>query len=191
MALKNFKALKDFERDGVSVKSGEELVLTEREGEKRVKAGEVMDGRFLDPADPKDAEKIEAAEAEYDEKYEANMAKEAARDEAKQEELAEDDEKREALVEEGKQLLTEIANADGEEPNREELEGLSRLETPVLEKRIAELREKKPAEEVDDSMKRDELEAVALKEGMTQEEIDGAETKADLVQKIQEKRKSK
>lgn len=145
MALKNFKALKDFERDGVSVKSGEELVLTEREGEKRMAAGEVMDGRFLDPADPKDAKAIEKAEAEYDEKYEANMAKEAARDEAKQEELAQDDEKREELVEEGEQLIRDLAEADGRDPKQEEIEQLQRLETDVLEKRVVKLRAEKKA----------------------------------------------
>lgn len=147
MALRNFKAIKDFERDGESVKSGEELVLTDREGETRLAAGEVMAGRFLDPADKDDAEKIQVAEEYYSDKYEANMAKEEARDEAKQEELSEEDVHRSELVEEGKQLLTEIANADGREPDREEMEKLSRLPTKDLEKAVAKLRDSKPEDE--------------------------------------------
>lgn len=189
-----FKVLKPFELDGKMLTMGEEIFLSERDATKHLQRGEVQAGRVLDPENEDDAKKIKEAEAAHDARYEAGKAKEAARDEAKQDELKEDDGKRKELVEEAEQLLTDIAAADGNEADKDELAQLSRIETPELEKRVAELREKKAEvagedkPEVDESMKRDELEKIARDEGISDEDIDGADTKADLVELIEDHR---
>lgn len=151
-----YKVVREFEFDGKVLKMGEEIFLSERDASKHLNHGEIVHGRELNPDDESDAKIIKQAEEEHDARYETGMEKEAAREEKKQEELKEDDGKRAELVAEGKQLLEDIAEVEGEEADRDEVSQLERIETPELEKRVAELREKKA--ELDEEEDEDEEE---------------------------------
>lgn len=128
MVIRHYKALKEFEFDGETVKIGQELILKEREGEKLLKEKKVAVGRMLDPKnDADDAKKVEEAEAKYKAKYENNFAKEKARDEKKEDELIQEDEKAEDEVE------------DSDETDSED-----HTETPEEEETVEETPKKKP-----------------------------------------------
>lgn len=210
-ALVNCKVVAlDFEYDGVAVQSGTEIVISDREADKLVKNRQVVIGRFLDPADEKDQKAIAEAEAKYKDKYEVAMEKEDARDEAKEDELKEDDEERKTLIEEAQELMTDIAALDGNEPDQEEMQQITRLETPVIKAAVEKLRAEKDkleggedtdnseetADDVDatgrpevsDKMKREDLEAIAREEGVKDVEIEDAKNKQDLVDLIKANR---
>lgn len=140
MALRNYKALKDFDRKGTPVQAGEELVLSDREGGRLLAVGCVADGRALDPLDPKDSEKIQAAELEYKQEYQSDMKKEKARDDVKQEDLHDEDQNRKALVREATELATAIMAFDGNVPSVKDIEAMSSLPTDQLEAAVEKMR---------------------------------------------------
>lgn len=204
MAIANYKVTKEFEYDGVKQSLGQEIVLSDREGDRYIKDGSVILGRFLDPEDEKDQKAIATAEAKYEEKYETNMAKEAARDEAKEEGLEEEDGERAELIEEAHDLMTAIAEADGRTPDDDEMRQVERIETAQIRATVEKLRAEKAkldGEEVvdeekkddsrpavSDKMKREDLEAIAREEGISDAEIEDSKTKGDLVNSIESHR---
>jgi len=192
-----YKVTKEVEFDGRTLTLGEEIFLSERDASKLIQDGAVVVGRALDPANKDDADKIKEAEEAHDARYQAGKAKEEARDEQRQEEHKQDDEKRKTLIAEGKQIMKDLADADGKTADKDELAQLERIETPDLEKRVEELRAKKSElesdeeeVEVSEKMTRDELEKIARDRGVSDKDISDASTKADLV-KVIEKAESK
>lgn len=92
MAQAIYKVVKEFEHDGVMRKLGEELALSAREGDTLIKQHLVTEGRFLDPADPKDAKLIEEVKSRRGEKHDEMTAREEERDAEKEVNLEQKDE---------------------------------------------------------------------------------------------------
>lgn len=92
MAQAIYKVVKEFEHDGVMRKLGEELALGAREGDTLIKQHLVTEGRFLDPADPKDAKLIEEVKSRRGEKHDEMTAREEERDAEKEVNLEKKDE---------------------------------------------------------------------------------------------------
>ena len=73
-------------------KLGKELALSDREGDTLIKQRLVTEGRFLDPADPKDAELIAEIKTRRGEKHDEMTAREEERDAEKEVNLEKKDE---------------------------------------------------------------------------------------------------
>lgn len=139
MVISFYKVVAEFDLDGAPQQLGSEIFLPEREGEKLVKQGVVVQGRTLDPEDVDDAKKIKEAEEAHDARYAVAKKKEEARDEQKEDELIEEDGKRDELLKEAEELIAKIAEDTGGN-DVADLEAISRLETSDIEKEVEKLR---------------------------------------------------
>ena len=92
MAQAIYEVVKEFDHEGVMRKLGEELALSDREGDTLIKQRLVTEGRFLDPADPKDAKLIEEVKSRRGEKHDEMTAREEERDAEKEVNLEKKDE---------------------------------------------------------------------------------------------------
>lgn len=201
MALASYKVITPFEHRGSDLKIGEELVLSERDGEDLVRRKRVVAGRILDPQDEKDAKLIKEAEKAYGQKYISDMARESKRDEVKQDELKERDElvadihtHADKLIEAG-EASEEVAAFKGMDFASFTLEELKEKRARLADLAGGqdsngkdEAEDTRPA--VSDRMKRPDLDMIAKEEGATDEEIAAAKTKEDVVALIEERRKN-
>lgn len=151
-AVAIYKVRKPFMFEGVNRKIGEELTMDSREADKLIKSGLLLEGRFLDPDNADDAEKIQIVKDKMAGKKTGRAAEQEARDEDRNERLAEEDEKRKELVEKAKSLLPDDGENDVENIGKE----FEKMTIPQLEATIADLEEKtKPADEGKDDKKSD------------------------------------
>lgn len=64
MAIARYKAVKEFEHDGVSYGIGNALVLDTDDAQELVEVGKIQIAAYLDPSDPVDAATIERIKAD-------------------------------------------------------------------------------------------------------------------------------
>lgn len=79
MSTRLYKVAQEFEHEGNTLKIGTEIVLKERDGEALIKKQKLVEGRYLDPADPDDEKMIKEAEKKHKVKYDANAEREKER----------------------------------------------------------------------------------------------------------------
>ena len=113
-----FKVVKEFEFEGAILKTGTEVALTAREGDKLVKEKFVVHvDRELDPAVKKDKALIDACENRKNSKHAENFSEEKA--EARQNEVDEREAKRDEAAE---AKAAEAADVEEEEEGEEDEE---------------------------------------------------------------------
>ena len=125
MSIRNFKVVKVFEFEGKQLKLGEEIITSDKEGSKLVERGLVVEGRFLDPADPADKKKIDQAEKKFKANYEQVSKKNSDRVAQRQDDLAAEDEEKENLLEEAKGIIPpDVAEVEVERLSKLSLDDL-------------------------------------------------------------------
>lgn len=140
-----YKVLKDFELDGESVRSGQEVVCRAREADKLQKEGFVVPvDRELDPKEPKDAALIAKSDARAGKRHDEITDAQAEQDAKREERELERDAVRAKKVEEAVSLMAVL------DPEAEVPEIVAKFESmpdELLEKEIESMKAAVPAEE--------------------------------------------